>query len=45
MMVAISSLIGAFGTTLFFLLWLRAERKLAKYDESSIFKKDDNDNE
>lgn len=29
--------IGIAGTTLFFVLWLRAEKKLAKLDKSDIF--------
>lgn len=39
------SLIGMASATLFFLLWLKAERKLAKYNDSEIFKKEDSKNE
>lgn len=45
MATAIVSLIGMGGMTYFFLMWLRAERKLAKHGESQIFKKDDSENE
>lgn len=29
--------IGLAGTTLFFVLWIRAEKKLAKHNQSTIF--------
>lgn len=45
MTTAIVSLIGMTGMTFFFLMWLRAERKLAKHGESQIFKKDGSNNE
>lgn len=37
MIVTILGAIGLIGTTIFFTLWLNAERKLAEHNQSTIF--------